>query len=253
MGTAKQLLPRSSRPSPRPSSKGKGEGHGASPRPSSKGKEEGHGASSRPSSKGRGEGHGTSPRPSSKGKGEGPGAPPRPSSKGKRGSRGASPPPSSKGRGQRRRSPRHTFHEGLPATRRAIFPSDRTRIPEMCAFVSEAATQSGFDDRTSHACQLAVCEAIENIIQHGYRREGAGEIRVSTQARPGELTVEIADRAPAFDPSTHPLSPTPLHSDPPVGGRGLRMIRGVMDVIHYERRGHQNILRLTKNRPFTGA
>ncbi len=134
-----------------------------------------------------------------------------------------------------------------------IYPSQRARMPEMCEFVSEAAAMSGFDDRTSHACQLAVCEAIENIIQHGYRKEGAGEIHVSTEARPGELTVEIVDRGPAFDPSTFPLATTPLHADPPVGGRGLRMIRGVMDIIHYERRGHKNILRLTKNRPFTGA
>ena len=123
----------------------------------------------------------------------------------------------------------------------------------MCDFVYQAAAASGFDDRTNYACQLAVCEAVENVIQHGYRADGAGEIRVTTEARPGELTVEIVDQAPAFDPSHHPVAPGAAVGDPPVGGRGLLMIRRVMDAIVYERRGRQNVLRLTKNRPFLGV
>ena len=133
------------------------------------------------------------------------------------------------------------------------FPAERHRLSEMCSLVGEAASACGFDDRTSHACQLAVCEAVENIIQHGYRSEGEGEILLTTEARPGLLTVEIVDRAAAFDPSSFPIAPAAIYADPPVGGRGLKMIRGVMDIIDYKRRGHQNVLRLTKNRPFTGA
>ena len=123
----------------------------------------------------------------------------------------------------------------------------------MCDFVYRAAAASGFDDRTNYACQLAVCEAVENILHHGYRTDGAGEIRVSAEVRPGELTVEIVDQAPAFDPLRHPVASGAVAGEPSVGGRGLLMIRRVMDAIAYERRGDQNVLRMTKNRPFTGV
>jgi anti-sigma regulatory factor (Ser/Thr protein kinase) len=122
----------------------------------------------------------------------------------------------------------------------------------VCDFVGTAASASGFDDRTSHACQLAVCEAVENIIQHGYQGD-RGEIHVTTQSAPGALTVEITDSAPAFDPTRYPVDPSASLRDARVGGRGLLMIRRVMDELSYERRGRQNILRLTKNRSFTGV
>lgn len=122
----------------------------------------------------------------------------------------------------------------------------------VCDYVAAAASASGFDDRTSHACQLAVFEAVENIFQHGYRGDG-GEIHLTAQSAPGALTVEIVDRAPAFDPTRYPVDPSASLREAQVGGRGLLMIRRVMDDISYERRGRQNILRLTKNRSFTGV
>ena len=136
--------------------------------------------------------------------------------------------------------------------RRLTVNSSRGRLQAICDFIDEAADASGFDDRTSYACQLAVCEAVENTIQHGYRKRVSGKIRISAEVRPGELNVEIIDNAPAFDPSRVPVASRLSPRDPKVGGRGLLMIRRVMDAITYERRGDQNVLRLTKNRPFKG-
>ena len=131
--------------------------------------------------------------------------------------------------------------------------ADRECLPEVCDVVREAASESGFDERTNHACQLAVCEAVENIILHGYGGGNTGEIVLKVEAQPGRLTVEVVDDAPAFDPTQYKVDPDVSLSDPPVGGRGLIMMRGVMDDIRYERQGAKNVLRLTKNRAFTGA
>lgn len=135
---------------------------------------------------------------------------------------------------------------------RLTLRADRASLSRVCDFVADAAAGSGFDDRTSHACQLAVCEAVENIVQHGYQGD-RGEIRLTAQAAPGALTVEILDSAPAFDPTRYPVDPSASLGEARIGGRGLLMIRRVMDAISYERRGRQNILRLTKNRTFTGV
>jgi serine/threonine-protein kinase RsbW len=130
--------------------------------------------------------------------------------------------------------------------------AESARLAGVCGFVESAAAASGFDERTSHACQLAVCEAVENIIQHGYQGD-PGEIRLSVQSKPGSLTIEIADRARAFDPTRYPVDPGASLLEASVGGRGILMMRRIMDDISYERRGVENILRLTKNRAFTGV
>lgn len=91
------------------------------------------------------------------------------------------------------------------------------------------------------------------MILHGYQGRPGGRIEVSLRPSPGRLTVEIQDDAPPFDPSAYPVNADLSLSDPPVGGRGLLMIRRVMDDLHYERRGGRNVLRLTKTGAFSGA
>ncbi|HET7010770.1 MAG TPA: ATP-binding protein [Anaerolineales bacterium] len=124
-------------------------------------------------------------------------------------------------------------------------PAQLGQLESLCNLVDLGARSSGFDDRTSYACQLAVCEAAENIILHGYRKKG-GDIRVTTRSRPGELTVDIVDTAPPFNPTMLPPEEGWALTDPPVGGRGILIMRRVMDEIQYRRRGNRNILRMRK-------
>jgi serine/threonine-protein kinase RsbW len=136
--------------------------------------------------------------------------------------------------------------------RRLSLRAEETSLATVCRFVERAAVASGFDDRTNHACQLAVCEAVENVLQHGYQGKPGG-IWLEAEVMPRSLTVQIVDDAPAFDPTRYPVDPSASLNDVRVGGRGLLMIRRIMDEITYERRARQNILRLTKNRTFTGV
>ncbi len=140
-----------------------------------------------------------------------------------------------------------------PHQSRLSLPAQRDQLSDVCDRVREAADRSGFDERTNYACQLAVCEAVENVILHGYQDGPGGRIDISLRASPGRLVVEIADDAPPFDPTHHRVSERFEPSDPPVGGRGILMIRRVMDDLRYERRDDRNILRLTKSGAFHGT
>lgn len=133
------------------------------------------------------------------------------------------------------------------------FPAESDQLQQVCENVREAAEICGFDERTSYACQLAVCEAVENVIQHGYRGVAHGQVTVETCSQPGTLVVEIVDDAPPFNPTTYPQVPAATPDEAQVGGRGILMIRRVMDRIDYDRRDNKNILRLTKSRIFTGV
>jgi serine/threonine-protein kinase RsbW len=125
-------------------------------------------------------------------------------------------------------------------------PAQLGQLESLCQLVDLGARSAGFDDRTSYACQLAVTEACENIILHGYRRQPSGDIRVTTRSRPGDLIIDIVDSAPPFNPTQVPSDEAWPLSDPPVGGRGLLIIRRVMDEVHYRRRSNRNMLRMRK-------
>jgi anti-sigma regulatory factor (Ser/Thr protein kinase) len=131
-------------------------------------------------------------------------------------------------------------------SRRARFPASLRKIESICRFVGEASDTAGFDERMRYACQLAVGEACENIIIHGYGGESRGDILVNAESLPGEITVELRDTAPPFNPAGPPPRLDLDRENPQVGGVGLVIIHRVMDEIFYSRDGDQNCLTLRK-------
>jgi anti-sigma regulatory factor (Ser/Thr protein kinase) len=115
--------------------------------------------------------------------------------------------------------------------------------------VEAGARDAGFDESTSYACQLAVAEACENIVKHGYGALPPGEIRVAVTASPGELTVRLEDSGPPFNPARQPRQQPWDEQDPPVGGLGLLIIHRVMDRVTYLRRAGVNRLTMRKRVP----
>ena len=126
-------------------------------------------------------------------------------------------------------------------------------ITNICEAVASAAQEAGFDERTAYACELAVCEAAENIVVHGYANESDGTIDASITSRPGQLTVELRDRAQPFDPSAVETDPPDPRGEPTVGGFGLYIVHQVMDEISYERKQDENRLVLRKSQDPTGG
>ncbi len=129
---------------------------------------------------------------------------------------------------------------------RVTIPGRLDQVEKICGQVGEAGREAGFDRRTVYACQLAVCEAVENIVKHGYRGERSGEIEARIHVTPGDLTVELLDSAPPFNPAAKRSTPSWNLQDPPVGGLGLIMIHKVMDEVKYRRKRGRNWLLLRK-------
>src|SRR6185437_8029537 len=85
--------------------------------------------------------------------------------------------------------------------------------------------------------QLAVAEAINNVIEHGYGEQAEGRIEVSALSEDDKLRIEITDdAAPApleyleellKKPLPEPSDTTPLLSS----GRGLPIMRSTMDSV----------------------
>jgi len=129
-----------------------------------------------------------------------------------------------------------------------VIDSTIEKIPEISALLGEEMQTFGFGSEIILDIQLAVEEAITNVINHGYKKTG-GEIIISSKISPERIEVQIMDTAPQFNPLSVPepdLDST--IDDRNVGGLGIFLIRQVMDEVSYRYEDGKNILSLTKKR-----
>lgn len=119
--------------------------------------------------------------------------------------------------------------------------------------VVEAAERAGLDERAIYHCQMAVDEALTNIIEHGYGFQADDRsIEVVCTTDPGRFITTISDDSPPFNPLEHaaPDPEAPLDAREP-GGWGIYFIRRLMDDVAYRFADGRNHLILTKHRPAT--
>src|SRR5258706_13081523 len=86
---------------------------------------------------------------------------------------------------------------------------------------------------------LALQEALSNAVVHGCGNDPTKQVRCRVKSDPqGRIAIIVTDPGPGFSPG---LVPDPrkdenLHAD---HGRGVYLIRQLMDEVHFERRGSE--------------
>lgn len=111
--------------------------------------------------------------------------------------------------------------------------SDARQLARIGEFIIQAGNAAGLNDRALFAVELACDEACSNVIEHGYAGQ-PGEIRISCFVSETDFIVEVVDRGPPFNPlSVKPAPAATSIDDIPVGGRGITLIRKLMDSVAY--------------------
>ena len=125
------------------------------------------------------------------------------------------------------------------------FPAQADRLKLVRGSIRAAARMCGFDDTTAQNIVLAVDEACQNIIVHGYGGRDDGEIVLCIARRADGIQVHLRDSAPLVDPAT--IKPRSLTDIRP-GKLGSHFIREIMDSADYRPRpdGAGNILEMVK-------
>lgn len=124
-------------------------------------------------------------------------------------------------------------------------------------FIAVRAAESGFSPTRTKEIQLAVEEAVVNIVRHAYP-DGPGEfeLRWVPGAGPGRVTIEIEDAGVPFDVRTAaaPNLQAGL-DDRKVGGLGVFFITHMVDTVDYRRDCDKNILTLSlgAEKPSSGS
>ncbi len=139
-----------------------------------------------------------------------------------------------------------TFHQDL------LLTNDLAVLPQVRDLVATAVVKGGFPEQLLNRLQIAVDEAVTNIIEHGYeeRPRGSAHIQISVSVNPDEFRVSIIDQGQSFDPGTLGDIDIDRHvAAGKSGGLGVFLMRKIMDVVdyHYET-GKRNRLMLVKYR-----
>ena len=118
-------------------------------------------------------------------------------------------------------------------------------------FIEDACRGAEVAASDTHALKLAVDEACNNLVEHGYAgRTGGSPMTVVFEADGEKVEISVTDRGRPFDPA---LAPEPDldagWEERRIGGLGWHLIRKLVDEIRYDSREETgNRLTLVKRR-----
>ena len=93
--------------------------------------------------------------------------------------------------------------------------------------------------------RVSVSEALANAVLYGNENDPEKTVRVEVHIAPGCVEILVADEGDGFDPDAVP-DPTRPENRQATGGRGLFLIRELMDRADYNERG--NVVRMVLTR-----
>jgi len=126
-------------------------------------------------------------------------------------------------------------------------PNDIETIPQLNEFIDTIAEEIGLDMSLTMSLNLAIEEAVVNVMDYAYPAGEKGDVEIEVVADDKWLTFIISDSGVAFDPTTKEDADTTLSAEErPIGGLGIFLVRQLMDTIQYERVNGKNVLTLRK-------
>lgn len=126
-------------------------------------------------------------------------------------------------------------------------PNDISTIPQLNVFVDEVCEKMGFDMATTMSMNLAMEEAVVNVMSYAYPQGMVGSVYIQAKANVKRLKFIITDNGTPFDPTQKEDADVTLSvEERPIGGLGIYLVRQIMDSVNYERIDGKNVLTLRK-------
>ncbi len=116
-----------------------------------------------------------------------------------------------------------------------LVPSSTENLALIREFVTSVGLQAGLTEEEVAKIELAVDEGCANVIEHAYGHDVTKEVVVRATLDEDALWIKVVDTGRGFDPNE--VREDDLHElieQHKSGGLGLRLIRTLMDEVHYE-------------------
>ena len=122
-------------------------------------------------------------------------------------------------------------------------PAELTAIGSVTDTISAVLKRLEIKEEKSQEIALAAQEALANAVVHGCQGDSSKTIRCRLQRdSQGAIVVTVNDPGPGFSPAAvaDPKQPERLYAS---SGRGIFLIRQLMDEVHFENGGNQITMR----------
>ncbi len=126
-----------------------------------------------------------------------------------------------------------------------VLSNNIEEIPLLTAFVNKTCEIVGFDNSTTLSINLALEEAVVNVMTYAYPAGKKGDVTIEAMSNDTRLKFIISDQGVPFDPTVVAEADTTLPAEErSIGGLGIFLVRNLMDSVNYERVGGYNVLTL---------
>ncbi len=133
-------------------------------------------------------------------------------------------------------------------TKNLTLPNDVQEVPRLAAFVEDICEVAGIDMGTTMKMNLAIEEAVVNVMNYAYPSGVKGEVRIEAGVREGYVEFVISDDGTPFNPTEVEDADTTLSAEErQIGGLGIFLVKHFMDIVEYKYVNGQNVLTLRKN------
>jgi serine/threonine-protein kinase RsbW len=127
-------------------------------------------------------------------------------------------------------------------------PNDLRAIERSVDYLMDKGREVGFDyDRLRLNFRVGLTEALANAMLYGNCRDPRKRVRVEARLTPREIMVQVTDEGRGFDPRSL-LDPTLPGNRARSGGRGIFLIRQLMDRVEFNDRGNSITMVLLSRR-----
>lgn len=119
------------------------------------------------------------------------------------------------------------------------FPAEPEAIGNVADAITETLIELEVPEQKRLEIGLAVQEALVNAVVHGCKNDPSKEVRCRLQSSPnGRIVITVTDPGQGFSPDllSDPKRRENVYAD---HGRGVYLIRQLMDEVSFERRGNE--------------
>lgn len=130
-----------------------------------------------------------------------------------------------------------------PTHHSLVMRNDIQQIPTLAEWIDSL----HLPEELNMSVNLALEEAVSNVMLYAYSEDGSGQVLVEADKSPDKVVFTISDSGKPFDPTAQAEPDITLSAEErPIGGLGIHLVRQIMDEVKYERTNDKNVLRLVK-------
>ena len=128
-----------------------------------------------------------------------------------------------------------------------VIMNDIQQLPELKSFIDDIVEKLKLQESIAMQLNLALEEAILNIMKYAFPANTKGNIDISAQADDVQLKFIIVNSGTAFNPTVTKNADVTLSAEEhQTDGLEIHLVRQYMDSVYYKRIDDKNILTLIK-------